>query len=432
MLYFSTEGRAGSVPFRKALFDGLAPDGGLYMPAEIPDLGSEFFQTVASSSYPELASRMILPFVKEDIPESKLNDICESAFNFDLPLIGLDERIGMLELFHGPTLAFKDFAARFMARVMEYFLQGEEKELTVLVATSGDTGGAVANGFQGIEGIRVVILYPSGRVSRIQEQQMTTLGGNITALEVNGSFDDCQRLVKKVFQDKELRKSRAYSSANSINIARLLPQTVYYAWALHLAGSDQPVVFSVPSGNFGNLTAGLIARRMGLPVEKFCAATNANDVFPAYLEAGEYNPQRSRQTISNAMDVGNPSNLERIQNLYDGDVSAIKDDIVSWSFSDDETKTAIRESYEKYGYLADPHTAVAILGMEKYFRESDSKAKGIVLSTAHPGKFPDVISLIVTDEQPVPEELKIPLRKEKHSIPLSDKYDDFKEYLLSR
>ncbi|MDP6400241.1 MAG: threonine synthase, partial [Candidatus Marinimicrobia bacterium] len=295
MRYFSTNQHSSAVGFREALFHGLAPDRGLYLPESIPEFDRSFYQR--EMTYSELAAEMIQPFVSNNISSAELMEICNAAFTFDIPLVCLIDDIYVLELFHGPTMAFKDFAARFMARCMEHLLS---EEITILVATSGDTGSAVANGFFGLDGIQVVILYPSGRVSAIQEQQLTTYGGNITALEVEGSFDDCQHMVKEAFLDKSVNQRRSLSSANSINIARLLPQSVYYAWAWKQINTDQPIVFSVPSGNFGNLTGGIIAKHMGLPVEKFIAATNANDVFPKYLETGEFNGMPSKQTISNA------------------------------------------------------------------------------------------------------------------------------------
>ena len=353
MRYFSTNRQSPAVGFREALFQGLAPDRGLYLPESFPEFDRTFYQK--EMTYIELASEMIQPFVSENISSGRLIDICKATFTFDIPLVYLIDNIFVLELFHGPTMAFKDFAARFMARCMEYLLSDE---ITILVATSGDTGSAVANGFFGLDGIQVVILYPSGRVSEIQEQQLTTYGGNITALEVEGSFDDCQQMVKEAFLDQNLNQQCSLSSANSINIARLLPQSVYYAWAWKQIGTDKSIVFSVPSGNFGNLTGGIIAKHMGLPVEKFIAATNANDVFPRYLETGEFNAMPSKQTISNAMDVGRPSNFDRILKIYNENVNEVRHDLISWSFQDNQTKYAIQYTKDKLNYLADPHTAL--------------------------------------------------------------------------
>ena len=414
--------------FKDALFQGLAPDGGLYMPEIIPHLGTDFFQS--DLSYPELAVGMIHPFTKDDLTHAQLSNICESAFDFPLPIKELNESDSVLELFHGPTLAFKDFAARFMARTMSHFLENENNEISILVATSGDTGSAVANGFFNVEGINVIILYPSNRVSALQEKQLTTLGGNITSLEIDGSFDDCQRMVKAAFQDDELRKTLSLSSANSINMARLLPQSVYYAWAWKQCGKNIPVIFSVPSGNFGNLTGGLLANRMGVPVEKYIAATNANDTFPHFLSNGTIQDQDAIQTISNAMDVGVPSNLDRIQNLFNDDVNQIKTDISSWSFSDEMTKDCIRNIQNKFNYLLDPHTAVGVLGLNTYREKTKSKTKGVVLSTAHPGKFADVIEPIIGNKTSLPESLQIAMKIEKNSIKMSKQFSDLKDYLL--
>ena len=430
MRFFSTKNNAVSVGFKDALFQGLAEDGGLYMPETIPHLGTDFFQS--NLSYSECAVGMIHPFTKDDLTLAQLSDICELAFDFPIPIKKLNETDSVLELFHGPTFAFKDFAARFMARTMSHFLENENKEITILVATSGDTGSAVANGFFNIEGIKVIILYPSNRVSAIQEKQLTTLGGNITALEINGTFDDCQRMVKSAFQDAELRSRFTLSSANSINVARLLPQSVYYAWAWKQCGENNPIIFSVPCGNFGNLTAGLFANRMGIPVEKFIAATNANDTFPYFLNSGTLQDQDAIQTISNAMDVGVPSNLDRIQTLFHDDINLIKKDISSWSFSDDETKDCIQNIHNNFDYLIDPHTAIGVLGLNEYREKTNSRTKGIVLSTAHPGKFADVIEPIIGENIPLTDSLQIAMKKERISIKMSKKFSDLKDYLLPK
>ena len=429
MRFYSTKGNSISVGFKDALFHGLAPDGGLYMPETIPHLGIDFFKS--DLSYPELAVGMIHPFTKDDLTHAQLTNICELAFDFPLRIKELNKTDSVLELFHGPTFAFKDFAARFMARTMSYFLENKDDELTILVATSGDTGSAVANGFFNIDGINVIILYPSNRVSAIQENQLTTLGGNITALEIDGSFDDCQRMVKAAFQDIDLQNRLSLSSANSINMARLLPQSVYYSWAWKLCAENKPIIFSVPSGNFGNLTGGLLANRMGVPVEKFIAATNANDTFPNFLSSGTIQHQDAVQTISNAMDVGVPSNLDRIQNLFHDDINQVKVDISSWSFTDKDTKESIRNIQDEFGYLIDPHTAVGVLGLIKYRNETNSKTKGVVLSTAHPGKFADVIEPIIGNKTALPESLQIAMKKEKNSIKMPKQFSDLKEYLLA-
>ena len=425
MQYFSTKKKCAAVSFKEALFKGLAPDGGLYLPESIPEFDLEFFKS--GLSYPELACEMIDPYVSGDISTADLEQITKSAFTFDIPLIFLNDKLGVLELFHGPTLAFKDFAARFMARCMEHLLYDE---ITVLVATSGDTGSAVANGFFGVKGIRVVILYPSKRVSPIQEKQLTTLGNNISALEVEGSFDDCQRMVKEALLDDNLREKLSLSSANSINIARLIPQSVYYAWAWKQVSNGDSVVFSVPSGNFGNINAGILAKRMGLPVKKFIVATNANDVFPKYLQSGKIKPQLLKHTLSNAMDVGEPSNLDRILKLYNHDISALHEDLTSWSFSDDETRSSIHNTKDSFNYIIDPHTAVGLLGLDTYRRENGTDYTGIVLATAHPGKFAEVIEPIISEKVSIPKRLQESMAKEKHATMLPNQYSYLKEYLL--
>ena len=429
MHFYSTKNRSISVGFKEALFNGLAPDGGLYMPQNVPQLEIDFFKS--DLSYTELAIGMIYPFTKGDLTHAQLANICELAFDFPLEIKELNKNNSLLELFHGPTLAFKDFAARFMAQTMSYFLENDDNGQTILVATSGDTGSAVANGFFNVDGIDVIILYPSKRVSTIQEKQMTTLGGNITALEIDGSFDDCQRLVKAAFQDIDLRSQLSLSSANSINMVRLLPQSVYYAWAWKCFGENVPIIFSVPSGNFGNLTGGLLANRMGVPVEKFIAATNANDTFQNFLSSGIIQYQDALQTISNAMDVGVPSNLDRIIDLFHNDINQVKIDISTWSFPDDETTECIQNIHNKFGYLIDPHTAVGVLGLKRYRKETNSSTNGIVLSTAHPGKFADVLEPIIGNKIALPNSLQISLKKEKRSVNMSKDFSDLKEYLLA-
>jgi threonine synthase len=427
MKYFSTKLKSDNVSFKEALFNGLAPDGGLYMPEYIPKLKKDFFNS--NIEYPELATAIIHPFVKNEISIKSLLNICESAFNFPIPLIQLDDHLQILELFHGPTFAFKDFAARFMARTMQYFMENEKMEKTVLVATSGDTGSAVANGFYNVEGIKVIILYPSGRVSKIQEHQLTTLGGNITALEVKGNFDDCQKLVKTAFLDIEIQNQRPLSSANSINIARLLPQSVYHTWAWMKSNRKKNSVISVPSGNFGNITGGLIAQQMGLPITKFIASVNNNDIFPKYLHSGKYIPQKGKPTLSNAMDVGNPSNFERIKSLFNSDLKKISNKISSVSINDENTSNTIKSIFNKYNYLADPHTAVGIKGFEKNCTKNET---GIVLSTAHPGKFADVIEPILGNKIDIPNQLKKAMTKEIKSIIMSNDYEVFKSFLLEK
>lgn len=428
MLYYSTKGNALKVSFKEALLNGLAPDGGLYIPESIPNYKQDFFQS--DWSFPVLATAMIHPFVADDLPKNKLSEICHTAFDFPVPILQINDQDFVLELFHGPTLAFKDFAARFMARVMSYYIEYENRQINILVATSGDTGSAVANGFYNVEGINVIVLYPADRISKIQEKQMTTLGGNVKSLKIDGSFDDCQRLVKTAFNDVQLRRQIPISSANSINIARLLPQAVYYAWAWNKMKTNDPIVISVPSGNFGNLTGGILAKRMGLPIEKFIASTNANDVFPKYLLTDEIQEQPVRKTISNAMDVSIPSNLERIRYLYNNDIHQIRSEISGWSFSDEETKKIIRETYIKKHYLTDPHTAVGMLGLQMYRKQYNSKAQGVVISTAHPSKFQDVIEPIIGEKIELPVSLQISLNKKGDAIPMQNNYSAFKEFLM--
>jgi len=425
MKYYSTNLNSDKVSFETALFKGLAPDGGLYMPEIIPKFNMEFFNS--EWKYSQLATELIFPFVEGEINQSSLEKICESAFNFKIPLVKLNDQIQILELFHGPTFAFKDFAARFMARTMQYFMQNQKVEKTVLVATSGDTGSAVANGFYKVDGINVVILYPSGRVSKIQEQQLTILGENITAIEVEGSFDDCQKMVKTAFLDFEIQDKKQLSSANSINISRLLPQSIYYSWAWICAGRPKDLLVSVPSGNFGNLTGGLIAKKMGLPITRFLASVNANDVFPKYLKSGKYEPKPSLQTLSNAMDVGNPSNFARIKKLYGEDKIKIEEDILSLSVDNNSTVEEIISTQNEFNYLPDPHTAVGIHGLKQFLKEDQG---GIVLSTAHPGKFTDIIEPIINDKIQLPEPLKKALTKEKQSIKIPNDYRKFKSVLL--
>jgi len=429
MNYYSTTGNIEPVSFRESLFQGLAPDGGLYLPEEIPNQWRDVVRRKAP--FPELAFDVLRPFVQGEISDSAFGDIVQSAFSFEIKLVEIQEGTFVLELFHGPTLAFKDFGARFMARTMEYFLQKKSQELTILVATSGDTGSAVSSGFYGIEGIRVFILYPKGRVSPTQEKQLTTLGGNISALEVEGSFDDCQRLAKSAFLNQHLRKKIQLSSANSINIARLLPQSVYYHWAYQEMEMEFPAVFSVPSGNFGNLTGGLIGKKMGLPVEKFIASTNVNDVVPVYLETGVFYPKPSVQTISNAMDVGNPSNLDRMTSLYGNDIDNIRFEIMGMSFNDQETIRAIRDIFEETRYILDPHTAVGYLGLNKYHKDFNKNAVGIILSTAHPSKFSECIEPAIGQSIPIPERLNECLDKRMYKMSLPNDENALSEVLLT-
>jgi len=431
MKLYSTNNKNNQVSFKEAVIKGIADDGGLYVPVSLPQMQEAFFDRIGILDLQDIAFAVSRRVLKEEIPDYELFKIIRSAFTFTAPLQPLDRDKNILELFHGPTLAFKDFGARFLAETLSFFNQDEDKKLVILVATSGDTGSAVANGFYNVSGIDVVLLYPSGKVSKIQEQQLTTLGGNVTALEVLGSFDDCQRMVKEAFNDKELRSKVKLTSANSINFARLFPQSFYYHYAYsQLERRDRPVIFSVPSGNLGNLTAGLIAREMGLPVKKFIAALNSNDVFENYLKSGTFQPKTSVQTISNAMDVGNPSNFYRIYSMFDGNLNSMREVIFSRSFSDNQTRQAIGEIYNKYGYLADPHGAVGYLALKEYLEEYPGSYNSIILETAHPVKFKDIVEENSGTSVEIPESLVKCLEKKKKSIIISNNLDALKSILL--
>ena len=410
---------------------GLAPDGGLYMPMEIARHSPAELEEFRRLPFTEVCFRVVKPFATPDVPGEVMWQIVSEAINFPVKLVSLSPGLHILELFHGPTLAFKDFGARFMARLMGYFVRSETRPLTVLVATSGDTGSAVAHGFLGVPGIRVVILYPSRRISEAQEKQFTTLGENITPLEVAGSFDDCQRLVKQAFSDADLNKRAFLTSANSINIGRLLPQMFYHVAAYRqLPVASVPLIVSVPSGNFGNLTAGIFAKRIGLPVTKFIASTNVNDVVPQYLRTGEFRPRTATATYSNAMDVGNPNNFPRLLNLCRGRLEYVQKEIWGHRATDDETIVAMKTLHDRYGYVADPHAAVGLLGWEAYKLEHPDPAQGLVLATAHPAKFADVVMKAIGSAPPLPDRLAAYLKREKLSLPISSAYDDFKEFLL--
>lgn len=431
MNFYSTNNKNIKVTFHEALLKGLAGDKGLFMPESIPILNSNFIQSLSRLSFQDIAFEIASKFIEDEISKTTLEEIINSAVNFEAPTIRLSSGLSILELFHGPTLAFKDFGARFMARSMEHFLKNEDKEITILVATSGDTGSAVANGFLNVKGINVIVLFPKDKVSKIQEKQITTLNNNITALEVNGTFDDCQSLVKTAFIDPELKYKLNLSSANSINIGRLIPQTFYYFESYKNFDSHKPVVFCVPSGNLGNLTAGLFAMKMGLPVHKFIAATNTNKVFTEYIANGKFNPRPSHTTYSNAMDVGNPSNLERIISFYNNDHNLIKKVIFSRSFTDDQTLNKMREIKDKYNYIIDPHGAVGCLAVDTFEASSKGQYNNIVLETAHPAKFLDVFKNNLDFEPLIPERLSQCLDKESKIVEISKDYKDFQEYLLS-
>ncbi len=429
MNYYSTENKQLRRSLKDAVLDGLATDGGLYMPESIPVLPEKQIQSFKSKTFHEISRELALSLFHEDLTESEILQITDAAINFDTPLVKVEEGIYTQELFHGPTLAFKDVGARFMARMMGLFTRGLDREINVLVATSGDTGSAVASGFWNVEGIHVYILYPSGGVSQLQEKQLTTLGGNITALEVGGTFDDCQRLVKSAFQDQDLTKKLILTSANSINLARLLPQSFYYfnAWA-RLPG-DQEFYVSVPSGNFGNLTAGLIAGKMGLPVKHYIIATNVNDVVPEYLKTGKFSPRPSIPTIANAMDVGNPSNFARILDLFGHSHDAIAATMSAYSYTDERLRETIAEVYQRTGYLLDPHGAAGYQALKAY-TPRENGIPGVFLETAHPGKFSLTVEEVIKSTIEIPDKLKEASNKEKHSILLSSKFEDFKDYLL--
>jgi threonine synthase len=432
MKYYSLKDPSIQTTFDKATIRGQAPDGGLYFPETIPALSDDLLRDLDRLSREDLAFRVILPYTGDTIPENELRRIVAESINFDFPLVPLSNNTYTLELFHGPTLAFKDVGARFMSRCLGYFIRGNDRPMTVLVATSGDTGGAVASGFHGIDGVRVVILYPSGKVSSVQELQLTTLGENITALEVEGSFDDCQRMVKDAFTDKTLRDRLFLTSANSINIARWLPQQFYYFFALQQwPDKDKPPVISVPSGNFGNLCAGLMAWQSGLPVDHFIAACNANDIVPSYLRTGEYHTAAAKSTLSNAMDVGDPSNFVRILEIFHRRLPSLKKMLTGYSISDDETTAAISQLYTQYRYLADPHGAVGWLSLRRYLADH-ADDKGVFLETAHPVKFYDVVEPIIGTKIPLPAPVADLMDKQKRSLKMAPRYDDLKAFLLSR
>ncbi|MFI1773696.1 threonine synthase [Thalassobellus citreus] len=431
MNYYSLNKQAPNTSFKDAVIKGLAPDKGLYFPESITPLPKDFFDNIDNLSYSEIAFEAIKQFVSPEIPEAVLKTIVEETLSFDFPVVELNKNISTLELFHGPTMAFKDVGARFMARCLGYFNKDNTNEVTVLVATSGDTGGAVANGFLGVKGVNVVILYPSGKVSDIQEKQLTTLGQNIKALEVNGTFDDCQAMVKTAFLDDTLTSKMQLTSANSINVARWLPQLFYFMFAYkQLHNKYEDIVFSVPSGNFGNVCAGMMAQQLGLPIKHFVASNNANNVVTRYLISKLYEPKPSVQTISNAMDVGAPSNFIRIQEIYKNNFESLKENVSSYSFSDDETKEAMLEIYNDYSYVADPHGAVGYLGCKSHLKENPN-THCVFLETAHPTKFLDVVEEVIKEEQPLPEQIQAVMGEEKESVVIST-YNDLKQFLLNK
>lgn len=435
MKLYSTKHISPDVDLKEAVLKGLPPDNGLYMPYEINPLPQKFWDNLDSYTFTEMAYHIAHHLIGDAIPSAELNKIIHEAYNFDAPLIEVGD-YNILELYNGPTLAFKDFGARFMGRLMGYFLRDNDKEVNILVATSGDTGSAVAHGFLNVEGIKVTILYPAGKVSEIQEKQFTTLGANITAIEIDGTFDDCQALVKQAFLDKELNEKLTLSSANSINIARLIPQSFYYIYAYkQVDDKSLPLYFSVPSGNFGNLTAGLFAKKMGLPVTKMIAANNSNDVFTMYHETGNFEPKHSVQTLSNAMDVGNPSNFARLMDLYGNDAEKVREEIAAFSYNNDQTAECIKKVFNDFNYVMCPHTAVGYLGMDEFVYENDLNPyyiNAIILSTAHPVKFGEIVEPLIEAHIHIPDRLKSIINGKKLSIPMSANFDVFKTWLMSK
>ncbi|RUT78925.1 threonine synthase [Ancylomarina longa] len=431
MKYFSTNNKGLRYSFKEAVIKGLAPDEGLFFPESIPHLGNDFFSRLPNMSLSEIGYEVSKHFVGEDITDTVLKEITRDALNFETPLVEVEKEVYSLELFYGPTCAFKDVGARFMSRCLGAFAKQSKRKITILVATSGDTGSAVANGFLGVEGVDVIILYPKNKVSEIQEQQLTTMGKNITALEVNGTFDDCQALVKMAFVDEDLNKKMNLTSANSINIARLLPQSFYYfyAWG-QLKDKEKEIVISVPSGNYGNLTGGLLAKQMGLPISVFIASANKNKVVPDYLASGKYEPRSSFSTISNAMDVGAPSNFARMMEMYQKEYKQVIRDIKGAWFSDQETKHAILDVYERTGYILDPHGAIGYLGLKKHLRSNS--AIGIFLETAHPAKFKGTVEEVINVDVEIPTYLKECLEKEKQSVVIGKDYADLSAFLLRK
>ncbi|GAB3944313.1 threonine synthase [Spirosoma harenae] len=432
MRFYSTNSPKKTVTIEEALFHSMPDDKGLYMPTPLPVLGAEFFNRIANQSLADIGYSISKALFDGEISDADLEELTHSAFSFDTPIVYLEPgKSAVLELFHGPSLAFKDVGARYMSALMSYFSKRNDKEVHILVATSGDTGGAVAMGFHNVPGIRVTILYPSGRVSDLQEKQLTTLGGNVQAFEVDGSFDDCQAIVKQAFVDADLNARLSLSSANSINIFRLIPQGFYYVRAYSQAKKfGKPIVFSTPSGNFGNLSAGVMVQQMGLPVAHFVAATNLNHIVPSYLDSGIYESKASVATISNAMDVGNPSNFVRLKHLYGDDFDRLKDNVSGYFYDDDQTRAGMKRIYELYDYIACPHSAIGIMGMQAYLRASENDYFGIALATAHPSKFKPLVEEVLEMEIDVPERLALLANRTKQSISIPADYGAFKESFL--
>ena len=432
-MYYSTNGKAPLATLEEAVVKGLAGDRGLYMPEKIKRLPREFYDNIADMSFHEIAIKVADAFFGEDIEREALEEIVRDTLSFDCPVVRVTDSIYSLELFHGPTLAFKDVGARFMARLLQYFIKKENKrEVNVLVATSGDTGSAVANGFLGVDGINVYVLYPKEKVSKIQECQFTTLGNNITAIEVDGVFDDCQRLVKSAFMDEELNRHMNLTSANSINVARFLPQSFYYfnAYArMRQLGKADKLVVCVPSGNFGNITAALFGHEMGLPIQRFIAANNANDIFFKYLQTGEYKPMPSKQTIANAMDVGDPSNFARIYDLYKGSYDRIKSLIGGATYSDQQIREAMRRCYNENGYVLDPHGACGYQALKDMLEDGET---GVFCETAHPAKFKETVENAINTETDIPPRLAEFMKGTKESVNMTNSFSDFKAFLMGK
>ncbi len=432
-MYYSTNGKVPLATLEEAVVKGLAGDRGLYMPEKIKRLPREFYDNIADMSFHEIAIKVADAFFGEDIESKALEEIVRDTLSFDCPVVRVTDSIYSLELFHGPTLAFKDVGARFMARLLQYFIKKENKrEVNVLVATSGDTGSAVANGFLGVDGINVYVLYPKGKVSKIQECQFTTLGNNITAIKVDGVFDDCQRLVKSAFMDEELNRHMNLTSANSINVARFLPQSFYYfnAYArMRQLGKADKLVVCVPSGNFGNITAALFGHEMGLPIHRFIAANNANDIFFKYLQTGEYKPMPSKQTIANAMDVGDPSNFARIYDLYKGSYDRIKSLIGGATYSDPQIRETMRRCYNENGYVLDPHGACGYQALKDMLEDGET---GVFCETAHPAKFKETVENAINTETDIPPRLAEFMKGTKDSVNMTNSFSDFKAFLMGK
>ncbi|QWT85497.1 threonine synthase [Chryseobacterium sp. PCH239] len=433
MKYYNLKDHLEKIDFREATIKGQGKEKGLFFPENIPQFNEEFIQNLHQYSNEEIAYRCMKDFAGDDIPSKILKEIVAETVSFEIPLVKINEQISILELFHGPTLAFKDIGARFMSRCLSYFLKNQQKQVTVLVATSGDTGGAVAHGFYKIPQINVVILYPKNRVSPVQEKQLTALGENISAIEVNGSFDDCQNLVKQAFSDEEINSQLFLTSANSINVARWLPQQIYYLIALKqwIQQHKEHPVICVPSGNFGNICAGLLAYFRGLPVSHFIAACNANQVVPDYFKTQNYQPQKAIATLSNAMDVGDPSNFVRVLELFGHQFETVKNKISAYSIDDDQTMGTITEVYAKYGYVLEPHSAVAFASMEKYLKENPNQ-KGFILGTAHPVKFPDAVEKAIHTQIEIPESLNELMKKEKKTVEINSDFEELRRFLLHK